>query len=269
MSVHSFTYLYTHTLLFSGQGRIPEAIGVFTADLIGGTPQQWTLQVAHVRYLLDLEVASGTYDMSTENQKPLEQIAALSNFEFSNEEGAGTSVFSRAVAQLDTRALDIAQRCASWLTSKALRITHQWEVRLDDNDAVSASFIVLFRLFGGLSTSVSMNLVGGKVGFFHGGLGFVYFVADPTQPLDVTLRATLIRIASAGGESAVNRPFVAALTWGGEGFHFFNKLFVDMVGKKMASAEDVSQLFEKLKLSPGVGLLSDGSATICVGQSDV
>jgi len=32
-------------LPFFGQGRIPEAIGVFTADVRGGTPQQWTLQV--------------------------------------------------------------------------------------------------------------------------------------------------------------------------------------------------------------------------------
>jgi hypothetical protein len=29
----------------------------------------------------------------------------------------------------------------------------------------------------------------------------------------------------------------------------------------------VSQLFAKLKVSPGGGLLSDGSATICVGQA--
>ena len=44
-------------LSFFGKAQIPEAIGVFTTDLSGGTPQQWTLQVAHVRYLLDLEVA--------------------------------------------------------------------------------------------------------------------------------------------------------------------------------------------------------------------
>jgi hypothetical protein len=37
----------------------------------------------------------------------------------------------------------------------------------------------------------------------------------------------------------------------------------------MVSEEDVSQLFEKLKVSPGGGLLRDGIATICVGQSDV
>ena len=69
MSVHSSTYLYTHTLLFSGQGRIPEAIGVFTADLSGGTPSQWTLQVAHVWRLLDFEVAPGTHGMDVGNVK--------------------------------------------------------------------------------------------------------------------------------------------------------------------------------------------------------
>jgi hypothetical protein len=41
------------------------------------------------------------------------------------------------------------------------------------------------------------------------------------------------------------------------------------VGKRMPSDEDVSQLFEKLKLSPGVGLISDGTVTIRVGASDV
>jgi len=56
-------------LPFFGQGRIPEAIGVFTADLSGGMPSQWTLQVAHVRYFLDLEVAAGTYGMDVGNVK--------------------------------------------------------------------------------------------------------------------------------------------------------------------------------------------------------
>jgi len=80
---------------FWGQARVPEAVGVFTADLSGGTPQQWTLQVAHVRYFLDMGVASGTYDMDTGNFKPLVPIAVFFNFEFSKEEGAGASWFSR------------------------------------------------------------------------------------------------------------------------------------------------------------------------------
>jgi hypothetical protein len=48
-----------------------------------------------------------------------------------------------------------------------------------------------------------------------------------------------------------------------------NRLSVDTVGAKMSSVEDVSKLLEKLKVSPGAGLLSDGSASICIGQSDV
>ena len=36
----------------------------------------------------------------------------------------------------------------------------------------------------------------------------------------------------------------------------------------MPPEEDVSPLFEKLRLSPGGGQLSDGSTSICVGQSD-
>jgi len=150
-------------LLVWGQGRIPEAIGVFTADLSGGTPQQWMLQVAHVRYLLDLEVASGTYDMDTGNVKPLERIAMFFNFELSEEVGGGASVFSRAVAQLGTRALNMAQGSASWLARNALRITHQWSLRLNEDDTVSMSAIGLFKLFGGFLTSVSMDFVAGKV----------------------------------------------------------------------------------------------------------
>jgi len=143
-------------LPFRGQGRIPEAIGVFTADLSGGTPQQWTLQVAHVRHLLDMEVAPGTYDMDTGSSKPLEQLAMLFNLRISKEGGGGASLFSRAAAQLEyaaTSALNIAQRSASWLTRKALRIKYQWALRLNDDDTVSASSTVLIRLTGGLSTS--------------------------------------------------------------------------------------------------------------------
>jgi hypothetical protein len=102
-------------LHFFGQARIREAIGVFTADLSGGMPLQWTVQAAHVRNLLDSEVAPGTYDMDTGNVKPLEQIAVVFNLEFSNEEGGGTSMFSRAAAQLEYAATS----ALSWLTRKA------------------------------------------------------------------------------------------------------------------------------------------------------
>ncbi|KAJ1471492.1 hypothetical protein T484DRAFT_1916223, partial [Baffinella frigidus] len=148
-------------LPFFGQARIPEAIGVFTADLSGGMPPQWTVQAAHVRNLLDLEVAPGTYDMDTGNMKPLEQIAMLfANFEFSKEGGGGDSVFSRAGfrAQMEyaaTSALNIAQRSASWLTRKALRIHHQWSVSLNEDDSVSISGLIMIRLLGGLSTSLA------------------------------------------------------------------------------------------------------------------
>ena len=43
------------------------------------------------------------------------------------------------------------------------------------------------------------------------------------------------------------------------------------VGKIMPAVQDVSQLLqepERLRVSPGGGDLSDGSARICVGQSD-
>jgi len=211
-------------LPFFGQRAIPEAIGVFTADLSGGMPQQWTLQVAHVRYLLEVEVASGPYDMDTGNFEPLEIIETLYN-----QEGGGSSVFSRVAAQLEyaaTSAINIAQRSASWLTRKALRITQQWTVRLNEDDTVSISGLSFFKLFGGLSTSISMDLVGGKVGFSHGGLDALYFVADPAQPLDGNLRATWVRIPAAktAGEFDVQRPLVASSTWGTGNFQFYCKL---------------------------------------------
>jgi hypothetical protein len=216
-------------LPFFGQGQIPQMIGVFTADLSGNTPQQWTVQAAHVRNLLDMEVASGTYDMGVGNMKPLEQIAMLFNFEFLNEEEAGASVFSRAVAQLEyaaTSALNIAQRSASWLTRKSLTIKHQWSMRLDDDDTVSISFKGLFQLFGGLSASVSGASVGGKVCFNHGGLNLLYFISDPEQPLDGNLRATWVRMASAktAGEFNVHSLFVASCEWGGGNFQFLCKM---------------------------------------------
>ena len=46
-------------------------------------------------------------------------------------------------------------------------------------------------------------------------------------------------------------------------------LSFEAVGKKVPSEEDVSQLLEKLKVSPGGGHLSDGGSLICLGQSDV
>ena len=255
------------------QGRIPEAIGVFTADLSGSNPQQWTLQVAHVRYLLDLEVASGTYDMDTGNLKPLEQLATYFNFEVAKEEGAGASIFSRAAAHLEyatTSALNIAQRAASWLIRRALTSTHEWVIRLAHDDTVSVSFIALVTIFGGLSVSVKMDFLVGKVGFSHGGLDVLYFVSDPEKPLDRNLRATLIRIPAAKtrGEFDRHRPLVVSLKWGSGLFHgLCMKLPVDTVGKKMPLVEDVSQVFEKLKVSPGGGSISDGTTTICLGQS--
>jgi hypothetical protein len=264
------------TLPFFGQARLPEVIGVFAADLSGGTPQQWTLQVAHVRYLLELEMASGTYDMDTGNIKPLEQVATFFNFEVSNEGGGGASLFSRLAAQLEyaaTSALSIAQRSTSWLTRTSLRIAHEWWIHLNDDDTVSLCDVLRFQLLGGLSSSLMMNFVAGKVGFSHGGLDFLYFIADPEQPLDRILRATLVRIASAKtrGDFDVHRPFVGHVvsgTWDGVDFHAVcMKLPLDIVGKKVSSEKDVSELFEKLKISPGGGHLRDGSVTFSVGKS--
>jgi len=236
--------------------------------------------VAHVRYLLELEVASGTYDMQVcGNTQPLEQMATLFNLEFSKEEGAGASLFSRAAAHLEhaaTSALNFAQRSAAWLTRKALSLSHTVSMHLNEDDTVSISIISLFTLFGGLSTCLEMSFVGGKAGFSHGGLDLVYFVADPTQPLASSLRATLVRISSAktAGELDVRRPLVVSCVWGGGNVRYLCKSFADsggtkMPGQKGSSEEDVSQLLEKLKVSPGAGLISDGAVTIRVGSSDV
>jgi hypothetical protein len=257
-------------LPFWGQGTMPEAIGVFTADLSGGTPQQWTLQVAHARYLLDLEVASGTYSIEVGDMKVLELMATMYNFEFSKKEGTGASLFSRA-AQLGTSTLNVAQSAASWLTQKALTYTKQWMVRLDDDDAVSISSTDFFQLFGSWSTSLSMDFVVGKFAFSHGGLAALYFVADPAQPLDGNLHVTWIRIPSAktGGKFDVQQPFVVSSSWGCENCYLFcTKMAIDMRGKKMPAEEDVSQLFETLKVSPGGVISSDGTVTLCLGESD-
>jgi hypothetical protein len=191
---------------------------------------------------------------------------------FSNEEGCSASVFSLAAAQLKyaaTSALNIAHRSASWLISKALRFCLVWSMRLNEDDTVSISLFSFFRLLGGSKMSFSMEYIGGKFGFSHGGMDVLFFVADPAVPLDGNLRATIIRIQPRGQFDKQDH-FVATGTWGGGNFRVFCKLLsFDTVGIKMLSEKDVSQLFEKLKVSPGAGHLSDGSATICVGQSDV
>ena len=262
-------------LPFLGRARVPEAVGVFTADLSGGTPSQWTVQAAHIRNLVDSEVAPGNYDLEVGNMKPLETLAMLFNFDFTKKDGGGASLFSRAAAHLEqaaTSALNMAQRSFSWLTSKALRITHQLSCRLNDDDTVLLTTRVFYKLVGGLSTSISMDFVCGKVQFSHGGLDFLYFIADPEQPLDANLRAAWFRIngANTAGEFDVHRPFVATCLWGGGRFHFLcAMLSLDMMGRRVSSLEDVSQLFEKIKTSPGRGLLSNGTVSICVGESNV
>ena len=244
---------------------------MFTADLSGGTPQQWTLQVAHVRYLLDMEVASGTYDIQVGNLQPLQLMATLFNSEFSKEEGGDASLFSRAVAHLEYAATS-ALNIISWLTRKALQSTQKWSIRLNEDDTVTISNRLLLRIVGGLSTSVSMDIDGGELGFSHGGLDLLYFVADLSQPLDSIVRATIIRIgpSKTAGEFDVNRAYVFSCAWG---FGIYQgcckRLSFEALGKKVPSEEDVSQLLEKLKVSPGGGHLSDGNSTVCLGQSDV
>jgi hypothetical protein len=257
-----------------GMGWIPEAIGVFTADLSGDMPSQWRVQAAHIRNLLDLEVASGTYDMVTGNLKPLEQLADIFSLGLREEEGPGTSLIFRAAAHLEyaaTSALNIAQRSASWLTRKALRFQHHVSIqRFDEDDAVSFSGLSLFTLFGGMSFSVSIDVVAGNVLFSRGGLNVLYIVADLTQPLDRNLRATLVRIPAAKtkGEFDVHRPFVTSYAWRDGNFHIGCKMLsLDCAG--MLSEGDLSEMFEKLEVSPGGGLLSDGAVTIRVGQSVV
>jgi hypothetical protein len=257
-------------LPFFGQKAIPEAIGVFAADLSGGMPSQWTVLAAHVRNLLDAEVAPGNYDLEVGNMKPLETLGMLFNFEFSRQEGGGASLFSSA-AQLGASALNLAQRSVSWLTSKALTITHQFSARLNDDDTVEMTTRVFYKLHLGLSISISMDFVGGNLGYSHGGLDFLYLIADPSQPLDGNLRAAWGRVNSAKtpGEFDVHHPFVATCTWGSARFHFLCKMLkLDMLGKKkMLAVEDVSQLFDKLKSSQGGSLLSSGKVAICVGDS--
>ena len=131
--------------------------------------------------------------------------------------------------------------------------------------------IMLFQLFEGLSTSLTMDLTAGKVQFSLGGLDFLYFVADPEQPLDHTLRATVVRIPAAktSGEFDVHRPFVATRTWDHDGNNHgvCMRLSYSAAGKKVSSEEDTSQLFETLRVSPGVGRLGGRSVAICIGGS--
>ena len=132
---------------------------------------------------------------------------------------------------------------------------------------------MLFRLFGGLSTSMSKDMTASKFHFSHGGLEFIYFFADPEKPLDHTLRATCVRIAAGktAGEFDVQRPYVATRTWDHEGnFHVVcMRLSYVLAGKKVESVEDVTQLLERLKVSPGGGHLTDGGISMCVGQEEV
>ena len=93
----------------------------------------------------------------------------------------------------------------------------------------------------------------------------MYFTSSPTQS-SLNLRATQIRMSSAktAGEFDVHHPFIRSCTWGGGNLKIVcEKLSLNAVGKKVSSEEDVSQLFEKLKVSPGVGLISDGPG-ICL-----
>jgi len=260
-------------LPFVGQRTIPEAVGVFTADLSGGTPQQWTLQVAHVRYLLDMEVAAGTYDIQTPDVKPLEILETFFDCGFSKEEGCRASVFSRAATQLEyatTSALSIASRGAAWLARAALRTQYEAAMRLNDDDTVLISAVTFVRFYGGLSASVAKSAVAGKLGFCHGGLDVTCFIADPEQPLDGNLRATLVRYASRASAKIGAPPMVFDLTWGYGNFRTVCSMIdFDRVGTKSPEAEDVSQLFEKLNVSPGGGHLIDSNATICIAQSDV
>ena len=97
----------------------------------------------------------------------------------------------------------------------------------------------------------------------------MYFVADSN------LRATLVRIAAAktAGELDVHRPIVFQCTWGAGNVQYLCENFpasgTKQPGKKGATEKDVSQLLEQLRISPGAGLASDGTASICFGQSDV
>jgi len=67
----------------------------------------------------------------------------------------------------------------------------------------------------------------------------------------------------------VHHPFVLSWTWGRENVQIFCKMLsISSWGKKVPYEEDVTPFFQNLRFSPGGGLLSDGNATICVGQSD-
>jgi len=261
-------------LPFRGQARIPEAVGVFTVDLSGNMPSQWTVQAAHIRNLLDMDVALGTYEIEVGDINPLEILATLFNLGFSGGQGAGVSVFSRAAAKMEyaaKSALNLAQRSVSWFTRQALGITITWSMHLNDDDTVLVRHLGLFTFLGGWSCTILHDFVGGNVAFSQGGLDFLFFVADPEQPLDNNLRATRVRVAEAKTRGAfdVHHPFVMSCMWGSGIFRLSCKAIpIQMVGKVKESEENVSQLFEKLKVSPGGGHISDGFATICVGQSD-
>ena len=66
----------------------------------------------------------------------------------------------------------------------------------------------------------------------------------------------------------VHRPYIVSYTFGGGNYHIACKtLACNSFGKKKPSVENVSHLLEELRAAPGGGLLSDGTVTICVGQS--
>ena len=72
------------------------------------------------------------------------------NLEFLKEEGGFASVFSHAVAPLEyaaTSALNIAQRSASWLACRALKIRQQWSMQLPSDDDTVAISGILFSNF--------------------------------------------------------------------------------------------------------------------------
>ena len=84
----------------------------------------------------------------------------------------------------------------------------------------------------------------------------------------------------------MHHPYVSFCTWGNGNFRVLCKtLSLDSTGTSPsalarltgqaltpspedASEVEVSELLEKLEVSPGAGLLNDGCASICIGQSD-
>ena len=99
----------------------------------------------------------------------------------------------------------------------------------------------------------------------------MFLVSDPQQPLDGNLRATMVRIARAKANQGwfdVYRPYIVSYIFGGGKYHIACKMLAcNSFGKKKPSVENVSHLLQEQRVAPGGGLLSDGTVTICVGQS--